>query len=240
MSEAGDNIEQPSPLQFETVEGARSAASTCAGCSTPLVSEYHELNGHVVCADCRSREEALHRQDAQSSRFLTAALYGFGAAIGGGLLYWGFVKLTNIEFGLMAIAVGWLVGRAVMKGSNMRGGRHYQILAVALTYFSITFSYGALMIEALVKSPPPTASTRGAKGSGDEAASPGVAKRTTGIAMLVLIVLASPFLGGFSNIIGLLIIAIGLFEAWKQARPAPFATSGPFPLGRGVAAAAAE
>ena len=239
MNEAGDPIEQPSPLQFETAEGARSAASTCAGCSTPLVGEYHELNGHAVCAGCRAREEALHRQDAQSSRFLIAAVYGFGAAIAGGLLYWAFVKLTNIEFGLMAIAVGWLVGKAVMKGSNMRGGRRYQILALALTYFSITFSYGAFMIEALVKSPPP-ASTRGVTGSRDEAASPGVAKQSAGIVMIFLILLASPFLGGFSNVIGLLIIAIGLFEAWKQTRPAPFTTSGPFPLGPGIAAGVAE
>ena len=50
----------------------------------------------------------------------------------------------------------------------------------------------------------------------------------------------SPFLGGFSNVIGLLIIAIGLFEAWKQTRPAPFTTSGPFPLGPGIAAGVAE
>ena len=161
------------------------------------------------------------------------------------MLYWGFVKLTNIEFGLMAIAVGWLVGKAVMKGSNMRGGRRYQILALALTYFSITLSYGALMIEAMVKRPP-AASTDELKGNRardgevkaeakEEAArpAPGTGALALGLVMLLLIVFASPFLAGFSNVLGWLIIAIGLFEAWKHTRLVPFGASGPFPLGSG-------
>ncbi len=157
-----------------------------------------------MCAACRAREESAYEQDRQWSRFAAAAAYGFGAALAGGLLYWGFVKVTHIEFGLMAIAVGWLVGKAVMKGSNMRGGRRYQYLALAFTYFSITISYAMLIA-----------------GSG----------LGIGPGTLILLGLASPFLGGFSNILGLVIIAIGLYEAWKQTRPVPFSSSGPYRLG---------
>lgn len=212
MSEPRDSPEIPPALQFETAEGLTPDSPTCAVCRAPLTTEYHELNGHPVCASCRAKEDAVHAQDMRWSRFITAAVYGFGAALAGGLLYWGFVKLTNIEFGLMAIAVGWLVGKAVMKGSNMRGGRRYQILALALTYFSITLSYGVLMIEQLSKSPTPVA---------------------VGLGFILLLMLAAPFLGGFSNIIGLVIVAIGLFEAWKQTRLVPFSSAGPFRFGGG-------
>jgi hypothetical protein len=49
--------------------------------------------------------------------------------------------LTGLEVGLIAILVGYMVGRAVRHGSGGLGGRPQQILAVVLTYFAITTSY---------------------------------------------------------------------------------------------------
>ena len=51
-----------------------------------------------------------------------------------------------------------------------------------------------------------------------------------GIGLLFLILLASPFLAGFSNVIGWLIIAIGLYEAWKHTREVPFLAGGPYKI----------
>lgn len=227
------------PLQFETAEGLQGGSRTCDVCGAALPGEYHELNGHPVCAVCRGKAEAEHARDSQWNQFVVAAVYGCGAAALGGLLYWGFVKITNIELGLMAIAVGWLVGKAVMRGSNLRGGRRYQWLAVALTYFSITLSYGALMIEAAMNQPkadpkaevaksakrPPVQTDTGQQ----EPMTAG--KAALGIGFLLLIILASPFLAGFSNILGWVIIAIGLWEAWKQTAQIPFITGGPYQFG---------
>jgi hypothetical protein len=52
---------------------------------------------------------------------------------------------------------------------------------------------------------------------------------------------AAPFLGGFENILGLAIIAFGLYEAWKINRREAHAISGPFAVGapRAVAPASA-
>jgi len=47
-------------------------------------------------------------------------------------------------------------------------------------------------------------------------------------AMLLGIALASPFLQGSDNIIGLFIIGIGLYEAWKFTRPVSLQVLGPF------------
>ena len=42
--------------------------------------------------------------------------------------------------------------------------------------------------------------------------------------------LASPFLGGTQNFMGLVIIGIGLYEAWKFTRPLPVQVLGPFAI----------
>jgi hypothetical protein len=52
---------------------------------------------------------------------------------------------------------------------------------------------------------------------------------------LILLLCAAPFLAGFENIIGLLIIGFGLFEAWKLNRREEIVMSGPHPVTAQVA-----
>lgn len=47
---------------------------------------------------------------------------------------------------------------------------------------------------------------------------------------LLALAFAAPFLGGLENIMGLIIIAIGLYEAWKINRAAPLVITGPYRL----------
>jgi hypothetical protein len=46
--------------------------------------------------------------------------------------------------------------------------------------------------------------------------------------------LAAPFLGGAQNVIGLLIIAFALWEAWKFNARRPIPISGPYQIGPGT------
>ena len=55
---------------------------------------------------------------------------------------------------------------------------------------------------------------------------------------LLLIACAAPFLAGFENIIGLIIIGIGLYEAWKLNRKEAFEVTGPHPVAAAGAARA--
>ena len=52
------------------------------------------------------------------------------------------------------------------------------------------------------------------------------------IAFLIGFIYAVPFLGGAQNIMGLIIIGIGLYEAWVLNRAAPLVVTGPYQLGR--------
>jgi hypothetical protein len=57
------------------------------------------------------------------------------------------------------------------------------------------------------------------------------------LALFVVLILALPFLGGFANILGLVIIGIGVYEAWKINRRVPLVIAGPFPAPASSAAA---
>jgi hypothetical protein len=56
---------------------------------------------------------------------------------------------------------------------------------------------------------------------------PSLARTLGAIVLLVLLLCAAPFLAGFQNIIGIVIIGIGLYEAWKLNRRVPFEITGP-------------
>ncbi len=56
------------------------------------------------------------------------------------ILYATFAIATGIIIGYISLAVGWMIGKAIMKGSGGVGGRRYQITAAALTYCAVSMA----------------------------------------------------------------------------------------------------
>lgn len=135
-----DSLLNPTP-QFRTAEyGSPAGARRCEFCQQPLGATYYRLNSGTACASCvekMQRERATDRHAA----FVRAMAYGIGAALLGLI---GYALLAIILQGwvisYMSIGVGWLVGTAMMKGSNGVGGRRYQIAAVLLTYAAVSMA----------------------------------------------------------------------------------------------------
>jgi len=247
----------PSDLQFDRAEpsdGAQ-ATATCATCGATITTEYYEVNGRLVCEGCRITMEEQFNVGGGAGRFFRATALGLLAAAAGFGIYYGIARLTGYEFGLVAIIVGLMVGVAVRRGANGRGGWRYQALAVFLTYTAIVSTNVPFIIEQFKKearSPaaadsvaaPTDSATHLTAGAADSAApargapisSGGAATRLNigvggmilGLLALVAFFYAVPFLGGVENIMGLVIIAIGLFEAWKINKRATLSISGPF------------
>ena len=164
--------------------------------------------------------------------------------------------VSGYELGLIAIVVGYAVGAAVRWGSNGRGGWRYQTLAMLLTYLAIVSTYVPPMIEGFREArstaeidqeaiqagaTPPSAptpladsapATQPTSATGEASVTDEPPRRAIVILLLVGIVMAAPFLAGFENIIGIVIIGIGLYEAWKLNRPQVVTITGPHVLSR--------
>ena len=140
-------VSSPEGLRFDEPAGG-AGAPTCAQCQTSIAEAYYEVNGHVVCPGCKT---ALERSPTGSgaSRLLRATAFGLGGAIVGAGVYYAILAVTGYEIGLVAIAVGWLVGRGVQKGSHGIGGWAYQAIAVGLTYLAIVSTYVPFILKAV-------------------------------------------------------------------------------------------
>jgi hypothetical protein len=235
-------------LQFDKAEFAEGQSSrTCALCRREIHDQYFEARGNILCTPC-SRQ--VSGADAGKGAFLRAFLHG-GLAAGAGTIVWALIiYLTGYELGIIAIAVGVAVGMAVRKGARGRSGWRYQTLAMVLTYVSITSSYVPTVFKALAQGANQKATTAASDKPQIPVAVEGESKSNPAApatnapnaphvnpALAVLIALAvvwglalaAPFLAGVSNIMGIIIIGIGLYEAWKLNRRV--LVTGPFALG---------
>ena len=183
-------------------------AMHCSRCLREIRDEYFSVNAQTVCAECAAEARQLTTAPGLGGAgpFTKAVLLGLGAAAIGAALYAGMKISVNKEWALVSIAIGWLVGRAVRLGSGSRGGWGYQLLAMFLTYTSIAGAYAAIEWHQIGQPTPAQ------------------------IVSLLTGMLTLPFMGGAQTMIGWLIIAFGLWPAWKtNQRQAPTIT-GPHPV----------
>jgi hypothetical protein len=236
----------PQELQFQRAEALPSAdapsisGKNCVACKRPIANTYYHAQGQVVCPACAGRIQS-GQQPPPPLALARAALYGAGAGLAGCALYATVAIVTGLEVGLIAILVGYMVGKAIRRASNGLGGRPQQILAITLTYFAITTSYIPVFIYHIVKHPPAAIRSGVRSGSaqvqGTESA-PRVAPEgrpriSVGRALLSLLLLAAaaPFLAlrsGISGLISLFIIFIGLQRAWMLTGRSEILVMGPY------------
>jgi len=180
----------------------------------------------MACEGCVQELQRRHPADSHAG-YVRGILFGVGAAIVGMAGYAGFTILTGLYIGYVSLAVGWLVGKAIMLGSKGIGGRRYQIAAVILTYAAVSLAAVPIAISYQLKAkshsesvqPQQQQSATEAENSQPEQAQP-KPKLSFGAAILQLLVigLASPFLelqDPVHGIIGLVILMVGIRIAWQ-------------------------
>jgi hypothetical protein len=133
----------------------------CALCGRVIEGRYAMVKAKIACVSCAARERdsatrmstpvpAASRPSSapvaaavsgeESGSFARALLFGTGAAVVGLALYASFTIITHMYLGYVALAVGLMVGKAMMLGSGGVGGPRYQIAAVVLTYAAISLA----------------------------------------------------------------------------------------------------
>jgi hypothetical protein len=268
-------------LDFERADKASHSASACAQCATPITDRYFTLGSHVLCESCHLAFQNAKAPGNAASRFFGATALGTVAAAIGCALWMLVTGLTGYEIGLIAIAVGYLVGMAVHIGARRVGGVAYQLLAVFLTYSAVVMTYVPMIAneimanEGLQQEVPtflPDDSQAAPSGdsqttlsndsqtapSGDSQTAlsndwtaddtansapststredveppvtrPGMDELAAWVAAIPIAYML-PFLMGFENAIGILIIGFALWQAFRMNARAKIELQGPFRL----------
>lgn len=215
--------------QFTTAEYATGqGGDRCAACNQPLTARYYRVNGRMACEGCTEQVRQRLPQDSHSA-YVRGLIFGIGAMLVGLAGYAGFTIVMHFYIGYVSLAVGWLVGKAMMRGSNGIGGKRYQITAVILTYAAV--SLAAIPIDMASRHEQPSTpsvqteqqpSADGQAAPHDESDTEPKAKMSLSAPLVKLLRgFASPFFeledplyGG----IGLVILFVGIQIAWKLTR----------------------
>jgi FtsH-binding integral membrane protein len=261
----------PSPeaaeLQFERAAPANdqtrqdtTAGVACSLCKQQIHASYFALGTDPVCSNCKEAIEATERRSARWPVFFAALGAGFVAAVLGAALYYAVIAITNFEIGLVAIAIGFMVGWAIRKVTKGFGRRRYQVIGVLLTWLSVGMAYMPLAFKGLMDDKPSTTatdststlSTAPATDSIAAAATPRLApadssSETTdtlsgrslglglGIAAILGLSLALPVMaiaGSMpSGLISALIILFGMQQAWRMTGRPALTITGPYTVG---------
>jgi hypothetical protein len=220
--------------QFTTAEYGAKDAPPCKACGQPLKGDYYQVNGAQVCPPCTAKLKAQFPGDSHAA-FVRGLLFGVAGAIAGLALYVVFALGTGLVIGFVSLAVGYIVGKAMMFGSGGVGGRRYQIAAVILTYSAVSLSAVPIAISMNGKHRQEAAQT--ARTAQGETATPSAEGRDSSsapapapaepavkhsllqsIGILAMLGLASPFLdlqNPGHGLIGLVILFVGIRIAWQ-------------------------
>ena len=222
-------------LQFTKADfGEQPATLKCAACLAAIDGTYFQLCGANLCETCGEKAKAA-RGNPTFTQWMRGALFGFGGALAGAAIYSAIEMATGFTIGLVAILCGWLVGKSVRKGAGGLGGRRCQVLAVGLTWFSITMGYLPGMIKDVRDSMKREANNKASSGAPKNGEASGKVplkphSPAIGLVIVLGVVLVSPFLilfNGIGGIINAIILFFGLQKAWSMTGSgAPL--SGPF------------
>jgi hypothetical protein len=229
--------------QFATAEFAgTNSEERCRICGAAIAGEYFRVNNQMACGKCASEARKGQPTDSHAA-FVRALLLGAGASLLGLIFYSTFAIVTGWTIGYLALAVGWLVAKAMMKASNGVGGRRYQVAAVLLTYAAISVSAVPIGIASYVKhqsekSQQNTAQTAQGSNTGQEDTpqkqdgnNKSGSSPLAAIGLLLVYGLASPFLelaNPGSGVIGLFILFLGLSIAYRSTAAKPLDVDGPY------------
>lgn len=238
-----ESLTNPTP-QFGTAEyAAKPGGDQCKTCNQLLGATYYRVNGVTTCENCAKQVEGARPKDNRKA-FIRALIFGAGGALLGLALYATFEIATGWIIGYISLAVGYIVAKVMMLGSEGIGGRRYQITAAILTYVAVSLAAVPVIFWQVGKSHEAGGPSR-VERSASQADAPGAPTdlRTTttpgkpampfleAIVILLGIGLASPFLAlsePFSGAIGLFILFIGIKIAWKMTAGKPIEILGPY------------
>jgi hypothetical protein len=127
--------------------GASRPEERCLQCERVLLpTEDVERTGDggVFCRSCfeslRGQVETVVRVQGSDINYGTAAVGGVLGGALGSLVWWGFTVLTKISFGLVAIVIGFAVGKGIQMATGRKRSRGLQLLAAGISVVAYVYA----------------------------------------------------------------------------------------------------
>ena len=226
--------------RFNVVEAVTPVGNApCADCRGPITDTYFEADRGVICAACHTRAAGTTARP-MSNAFGRATAFGVLAAIASSAGYFALLAATGREITVLILLIGFGIGKAVRIGSRGRGGRRFQWLAVALTYFAVAATYVPFVMKGYSRDsiadaesftiPNMDARYVGVASAATStvSAAPSLGSTAVGFGGLLLLALAAPLLEGANNILGLLFMLGAIAQAWRMNRSTARVITGPY------------
>ena len=248
-SSAGNEAAAPPAIPTTSTT---TATTHCTLCQASIGGEYYDVNGHTVCQACSEKVSHEATTPRDPGTLVRALVAGGAAAVLGALVYFAVIAVSGFEIGLVAIAIGYMVGYGVRLGTRGRGGRRFQVIAVLLTYFAVGLAYSSLALKELLDKPEGAAASVSATQAGGTAQPAGITTDASALEesgdgeiktggefalallqllaftfVLPVLVVAGSMPGG---IISAAIVGFGMMQAWKMTAAPTVTVSGPYRL----------
>lgn len=185
----------------------QSAEVRCAQCNTRLSEgdDREVTDDGTFCRHCfDSLTAQLHQaigEQGQGINYPMATVGGLLGGVLGALVWWGFTAVTGIAFGLVAIVIGFAVGKGTVMLAGDKRHLNLQILSVGIALAS--FAYSTYLVnrtfihKAWAADPEPY----------------------TELPLLPSVELFSQVATAGASIMDLVFLAIVVWEAWKIPAP---------------------
>jgi len=125
------------PVYEETGPSDAPGPEHCAQCDCEVTPANRVTTDNAVfCSACyeqlkRIIEESVDMQ-SRNINFPMAAVGGLVGGCIGAAVWWGFTVVTNIQFGLVAVLIGWAVGKGVVTLSGNKRAKSLQLMSVGI------------------------------------------------------------------------------------------------------------
>ena len=199
MSEQGQ-----SEIDFTHAQYEAPSEAACAVCKQPFNAAYYSVNGHGVCERCLATLRA-----SQRGSFFKALGLGTAAGTVGAAVYYAIRSATGYDLALITIVVGIIVGIGVRRGAGGSQSAVYRAMAVGITWVAMCSTYIPDVL----------------KGFREDGSEIGAIQ----VFFAAILSLGVPyFMIKGAEVLGLIIFAVGIWEAWRRSAPPSFQVAGPF------------
>ena len=111
---------------------------------TQVIPPYKDAQPIYLCEECAKKADEYFQTATEKPSvdlsYGKAILFGFVSALICSIIWYGCVVYTSLQFGFVAVGVGYIISLAVVEGSQTLNGHKLKWISAGCTLFSMAIS----------------------------------------------------------------------------------------------------